>query len=256
MSDIVKNKYICVNLDKEEYIEVGELPAASIKNTPVMNTIDYLLASDWAGSKIAFAFDGMPIGGDSPSVVESLYEYAVTHYDERSVLNKVPEYRYVLNMSQNQYYDKECIPLGDDDTFFDPLSMIALSADASTVDLNINDEEKEFVGIWATDAMRTANNISLYPSFVKILPRFRNEAGASSTKLAGLNIVVTGTISGMDRYEMEKFIKENGGNFQKSITKKTDYLVVGYNPGASKLKKAADYGIKQLKESEFFDMLK
>ncbi len=256
MSDIVKTKYICVNLDKEEYIEIGELPAASMKNTPVMSTVDYLLASDWTGSRIAFAFDDMPIGGDSPSSIESLYDYAVSHFDERTVLNRVPEYRYVLNLTQNQYYDKECIPLGDDNTFFDPLSMIALSADALTVNMNINDEEKEFVGIWAADAMKAVNNISLYPSFAKILPRFRNEAGANSSKLAGLNIVVTGTISGMDRYEMEKFIKENGGNFQKSITKKTDYLVVGYNPGASKLKKAADYGTKQLKESEFFDMLK
>ena len=256
MSDIVKNKYICVNLDKEEYIEIGELPAASMKNTPVMSTVDYLLASEWAGGRIAFAFDGMPIGGDSPSAIESLYDYAVTNFDERTVLNRVPEYRYVLNLTQNQYYDKECIPLGDDNTFFDPLSMIALSADAMTVNMNINDEEKEFVGIWAADAMKTVNNISLYPSFAKILPRFRNEAGANSTKLAGLNIVVTGVISGMDRYDVEKLIKENGGDFQKSVTKKTDYLVVGHKPGASKLSKASDYGIKQLTEDEFLDMLK
>lgn len=257
MSSIVINKIICVNLDKEEYIEVGELPASSIRNTPVMNTIDYLLASDWAGCRIAFAFDGMQVGENSPSAFESLYEYAVNHYDERSILNKVPQYRYILNLTHNQYYDKESIPSGDDHTLFDPLSLIALScAEGETINMNINDKEKEEIGIWASDAMKAVNNISLYPSFAKIIPSFRNEMGIISGKLAGLNIVVTGVISGMDRYDVERFIKDNGGNPQKSVTKKTDYLVVGYKPGASKLTKAAGYGTKQISEAEFFDMVK
>ena len=41
---------------------------------------------------------------------------------------------------------------------------------------------------------------------------------------------------------------------QQSVTKKTDYLVVGTKPGKVKLDKASRYGIKTLTEKEFFEM--
>lgn len=257
MNEKMANKYICVNLDKEEYIEVGELPASSIKNTKTMRTIDYLLASDWSGCKLVFAFEGMDYNEDSPSATESLYEYAVNCYDERTVLNRVPDYRYILNLSKEEYYDKECIPLGDDNTFFDPLSLLTLSVGKDEMmSVKTNKTEKEEVGIWSLDRISATNNLSLYPDFKKILPSFRCELLADTLKLSGLNIVVTGRLSGMDRYDAEQFIRENGGNPQPTVTKKTDFLVVGASPGTSKMTKARNYGIKQISEEEFFDMVK
>ena len=54
---------------------------------------------------------------------------------------------------------------------------------------------------------------------------------------------------------MEKLITERGGNFQKSVTKKTDFVVRAYNPGTQKLAKAVEYGIKVIGEEEFFVMM-
>ena len=47
-----------------------------------------------------------------------------------------------------------------------------------------------------------------------------------------------------------RFIEENGGTVTTAVTKKTDYLIVGANPG-SKLEKANSLSIKSISESEF-----
>ncbi len=250
------NKYICVNMDKEEFITIGELPKCSLKNCAEINTLKYLFATDWSGDRIAFAYDGMKIGKSSPSVYESLYECAVSAFDERTVLDKVPEYRYVLNITKEEYYDKECIPIGDDNTFFDPVSLLLLADYETDIEgMLIGDDEKREVGIWTLNSIKATNNIAAYSSFSKINPNFKNEKYLKSKKLDGLRIVVTGTFPGFDRYEIEKFIESNGGISQKSVTKKTDYLVVAYNPGKSKLDKARAYGTKMITDKDLLKMI-
>ncbi len=75
-----------------------------------------------------------------------------------------------------------------------------------------------------------------------------------SATLAGKTFVITGTLPSMDRVEAEKAIKAHGGKATSSVTKKTDYLLLGENPG-SKLVKAQQLGIKIIDESEFRAML-
>ncbi len=67
--------------------------------------------------------------------------------------------------------------------------------------------------------------------------------------LEGLTIVVTGTLPHYGRTEMEEFIRENGGKCTGSVSKKTDYLVVGENAG-SKLDKAKTLGVPVISEQE------
>ncbi|HVI60649.1 MAG TPA: NAD-dependent DNA ligase LigA [Candidatus Saccharimonadales bacterium] len=74
-------------------------------------------------------------------------------------------------------------------------------------------------------------------------------------KLSGKSFVVTGTLESMGREEAGERIRQLGGTFQSSVGKDTDYLVVGANVGASKLKKAAKLGTKQLTEQQFLKML-
>jgi len=74
-------------------------------------------------------------------------------------------------------------------------------------------------------------------------------------KLSGRNFVVTGTLDSMSREEAAERIRSQGGTFQSSVGKDTDYLVVGANVGASKLSKAAKLGTKQLDENEFLKMV-
>ena len=68
--------------------------------------------------------------------------------------------------------------------------------------------------------------------------------------LAGKSLVVTGTLEKFSRTEIEKLIKEHGGKVAGSVSKKTDYLVVGEDAG-SKLEKAKSLGVKTLTEQEF-----
>jgi len=66
--------------------------------------------------------------------------------------------------------------------------------------------------------------------------------------LAGLTLVVTGTLPTYSREQVKALILENGGKVTDSISKKTDYLVVGENAG-SKLDKARQLGVPILDEA-------
>lgn len=72
--------------------------------------------------------------------------------------------------------------------------------------------------------------------------------------LTGFTFVVTGSLSKMTRAEAKKMIEQLGGKVANSVTKGTDYLVVGEEPG-SKLQKAKNLNIKILNEKEFYTFL-
>jgi DNA ligase (NAD+) len=72
--------------------------------------------------------------------------------------------------------------------------------------------------------------------------------------LAGLEFVVTGRLEAFTRQEAEARIKELGGAVGSSVTRKTNYLVVGADPG-SKLDKARALGTKLLTEEEFLQLI-
>lgn len=79
------------------------------------------------------------------------------------------------------------------------------------------------------------------------------DAGAD-LPLYGLNIVVTGTLQNYSRDGIKALIKEYGGKSADSVSKKTDYVVVGDNPG-SKAEKAAKLGVPILSEQQLIDMI-
>lgn len=73
--------------------------------------------------------------------------------------------------------------------------------------------------------------------------------------LNGKIFVVTGTLEHFKREEVKQMIEEHGGKVTNSISSKTNYLVIGENPG-SKLQKAIELNIKTLSENELMEMLK
>jgi DNA ligase (NAD+) len=79
------------------------------------------------------------------------------------------------------------------------------------------------------------------------------EAEKLPQTLAGKSFVLTGTLS-LDRSEAEKMIKARGGKPSSSVSKKTDYLVLGANAG-SKLQKAQELGITVIDEDQFKALL-
>jgi DNA ligase (NAD+) len=74
-------------------------------------------------------------------------------------------------------------------------------------------------------------------------------------KLAGKQFVLTGTLPTYSRQEATRLIEEAGGRVIGSVSKKTDYVVVGADPG-SKLDKARALGVKTIDEAELLKLVK
>ncbi len=73
--------------------------------------------------------------------------------------------------------------------------------------------------------------------------------------LADKAVVVSGTLDGFDRESAERAIKDRGGKSPGSVSKKTFALVVGRDPGASKVSKAEELGVPILDEQGFIQLL-
>jgi len=76
----------------------------------------------------------------------------------------------------------------------------------------------------------------------------------ANAKFAGRVFVLTGTLPRMTRDEARELIEANGGRVTGSVSKKTDYVLAGADPG-SKLDKAKQLGVAVIDEAEFKKML-
>ena len=74
---------------------------------------------------------------------------------------------------------------------------------------------------------------------------------ARDTGFYDVNVVVTGTISGMTREQITEVLTLMGAVVSNTVSKKTDILIVGSMPGGNKLGKAMELGTKIITESEF-----
>src|SRR5690606_6595270 len=80
----------------------------------------------------------------------------------------------------------------------------------------------------------------------------RAPAGGS---LAGKRVVVTGTLSRWTRREVEELIRRHGGQVSSSVSRNTDFVVTGENPG-SKLDRARQLGVPVLSEDELEELIR
>jgi DNA ligase (NAD+) len=80
------------------------------------------------------------------------------------------------------------------------------------------------------------------------------EGGERQSPLSGKRVVFTGRLTSMTREEAKRLVERAGGIVSSSVSRETDYLVVGENPG-SKLAKAKRYGVELLREEEFLKLV-
>ncbi len=73
--------------------------------------------------------------------------------------------------------------------------------------------------------------------------------------LAGMSVVVTGTLEGFTREQIEDAIKSRGGKSPGSVSKKTTAVVLGRDPGQSKATKAEELDIPTIDEAAFQHLL-
>ena len=83
----------------------------------------------------------------------------------------------------------------------------------------------------------------------------RVETSNAPQTLEGKAVVVTGTLDGFDRESAERAIKERGGKSPGSVSAKTFAVVIGREPGASKVTKAESLGVPMLDEEGFRHLL-
>ena len=85
-----------------------------------------------------------------------------------------------------------------------------------------------------------------------IFPEIKDEP--KETPLEGKTFVLTGALNDFSRDEARRIIEELGGRVSSSVSRRTDFVIVGKDPG-SKYIKAQQLGIKILNEDEFKKMI-
>jgi len=73
--------------------------------------------------------------------------------------------------------------------------------------------------------------------------------------LKGLTFAVTGTLKNFTREEIVEFFEKLGAKVVNSVSRNTDYLIVGENPG-SKYEKAKMLKVKTMSEEEFLEFVR
>ena len=107
----------------------------------------------------------------------------------------------------------------------------------------------ESIVAWFADE----DNVKLLEKFADlgVTPQFSQK----SDRLAGQSFVITGTLQSMGRDAAAEKIRNLGGTFQTAVAKDTTYLVAGGKVGASKLKKAEQYGTKIIDEQTLLELI-
>jgi DNA ligase (NAD+) len=111
----------------------------------------------------------------------------------------------------------------------------------------IGREIAEAVVSWFADPAHQQLLQELRELGIPALPQQKSPAAAQV--LAGKKFVITGTLPTLSRQEAKAWIESRGGKVTASVSRQTDYVVVGSDPG-SKLKKAQELGIPLLSEAE------
>ncbi|MEO0162168.1 MAG: NAD-dependent DNA ligase LigA [candidate division WOR-3 bacterium] len=102
---------------------------------------------------------------------------------------------------------------------------------------------------------KSPKNRRLIENLKKAGLKFETEKVVSEGPLKNKTFVFTGELSSMTREEAQAIVRKLGGHPSSSVSKNTDYVVVGTAPG-SKYEKAKKLGVKIIDEQEFLKMIK
>lgn len=161
---------------------------------------------------------------------------------------RVPLHRLLVGLSIENVGEETARLLSER---FGSLEAIAkASAEDIAAIYGIGDVVGESVVAWFKDK----NNIRLIKELTPFLTVETPQAGAISATLEGKTFVLTGTLSAFSRDEAKEEIQKRGGKVSGSVSKKTDYVVVGSEPG-SKADEAAKLGVPIVNEAAFLKLM-
>ena len=106
------------------------------------------------------------------------------------------------------------------------------------------------------DYMHNDDNLNMISTLQELgLNMEYNQGDIKVNYFTNKKCVLTGTLSSMGRTEAKALIEASGGSLSESVSKKTDILILGENPG-SKYDKAKSLGIYIMEEAEFLEKIK
>lgn len=127
---------------------------------------------------------------------------------------------------------------------------------ASIEDLEFIDGIGEVVAESIYKWFRDKNNLEILSHLLKEIKIKEKDVVKNENKnISGKTFVLTGTLGSMSRDDAKNLIRKFGGSVSSSVSKATDYVVVGEDAG-SKYEKAVELGVKILNEQEFSKLLK
>ncbi len=271
-----------------------EVPFQMIENCPICGTkierkendADYFCPNNMCPARrveelIHFASrEAMNIEGLGDSIMEDLYNY---HYiNDLSDLYQLKNYQ--EDLEQLEGYGKKSVEnlfTSIENSKQNSLERLlfglgikqvgskmakTLSKQYKTLDNLKNATYEELVAIPDVGPI-IANNIVAYfkeEKNIQIIEKLKN-FGINMTYINTSNIeedehflnktfVLTGTLTNITRNDASKIIEEKGGKVTNSVTKKTNVVIVGENPG-SKYTKATELGIEIWEEDEFINLI-
>ena len=117
--------------------------------------------------------------------------------------------------------------------------------------LNIGPIVAESIYEWFNDK----DNVKFLDKLLESGIKIKSEKSISNNKLSGKSFVLTGGLESMEREIAKEKIRQLGGQVSESVSRKTNFLVSGSDPGL-KYDKAQKLGVKILAEKEFIDLIK
>lgn len=139
----------------------------------------------------------------------------------------------------------------------DKFHSISSMKNASLDELVSIDGIGEKIGQSVIEFFKRNENLEIIEKLKKAGVVMEAAAGAEEEKITDIeekSFVLTGTLSRYSREEASELIRKYGGKVTSSVSKNTDYLLVGENSG-SKYDKAVKLGVTIIKEEEFIKML-
>lgn len=241
--------YRCVSLDSEQlrrqrlyyFVSKGALNVDGVGP----RIIDQL----WEVGLVRSAVDLFSLTADQLEPLESFQATAARNVVEAiAAASTVDLYRLLVGLSIDGVGEETARLLADT---FGSLEGL-MQADQATIAAiyGIGNTIGASVSSWFAEPKNQEYLHDLIPHLSIVNPVLNSNA----TKLAGETFVLTGTLESFTRDQAKDMIRKAGGKISSSVSKKTDYVLVGRDPG-SKAEQAAELGVKILTEQDFITLL-
>lgn len=112
----------------------------------------------------------------------------------------------------------------------------------------------ETIAVTVTKWFKNVKNKQLLENLLSHVLILSPESTTNSDVLSGKTLVLTGSLETLTRDEAKQLIRSAGGKVASSVSKKTDYVIVGSEPG-SKAEKADELGVVVLDEASFLKLV-